>query len=641
MTNILPRKHTELSEFREDASLVRELPYWDIIDDTMILADGTLAAGYLLTGIAIETWDADEINRLASDLRAFLNGIPDEVEVTFISDVNAGNDALISQHEALKGKNPEAAWIAGERVARLMAANRDERLLKPKLYLVVYRRKSPISAGKRSNLIQRFFHPPATFQSETKAEFDARASTLRQTAEGIIGGLCGLGIKAAPVDDAAMCSVIYRFLNPSRATEHPPPKISDAHRTQEFTPEELAVEPGLSLPSPREQLCFSDLILDMETFLLGSYHHRIITLKALPEFTHAGMMAKLSGLPFHHMISVHVKVPPQTEELSRLQARRRMAHSMSLSQGGRATDLESEARLHATEDLLRELLATGQKIFYAQIAILIRAKNISDLTVMTNTVLSRMRELGSAEGLAESVAAFKTWKTMLPLGNIAMIRQKRIKTDNLADLLPIYEGFRGTDDAKPVCLFENRSGGLVAHDPFHPGFPNYNALVTGSSGAGKSFLNNLVLFQYMTERPMVFVIDIGGSYRKLCEFFGGEYIDITPPKDGETVKPINPFALPCGSREPSPQKLKFLLALLENILAGDDGERLGKLDRALLEEMVIKTYDDAAGKNEDPTLSHLSRLLAASPEPSLKAFARMLYPWTGARPYGRLLDARS
>ncbi len=313
---------------------------------------------------------------------------------------------------------------------------------------------------------------------------------------------------------------------------------------------------------------------------------------------------------------------------------------MSMSQGGRATDLESEAKLNSTEDLLREIINSGQKIFYFQVAILLKDTSRDELESKTRATLSRLRELNGCEGITETVAGFKVWKTTLPLGTTNMVRPKRVKTDNLADFLPIYEPYdgRGHESASPICLFRNRSMGLVQYDPFDPKLPNYNVLVTGSSGAGKSFLNNLVLLQYVTQDPLVFIIDIGGSYKKLCEFLNGQYIEISPARDGEQAKSINPMELPEGVKIPPPEKVKFLLALLENLLTDEDGDKLPKLDRSLLEEAILEVYRLGREAGKPPRLGDLAQYLSESKEPGLKDFARMLYPWTGERPYGRLLD---
>ena len=179
-----------------------------------------------------------------------------------------------------------------------------------------------------------------------------------------------------------MQSLVYQVLNPTRAKNLPEPRLSTAHREQEFHPEELKIEPKLSEPSPREQLAMSDLIQGVESFFLDGLYHRVLTLKTLPENTYSAMASKLlTALPFHYWLSVQIVVPEQSKELSSLQAKRRMAHSMSVSHGGRATNLESEAKLQSTEELLRELLTTGQKIFYFQFSLLLvrtLRKNLSE-----------------------------------------------------------------------------------------------------------------------------------------------------------------------------------------------------------------------------------------------------------------------
>ena len=451
------------------------------------------------------------------------------------------------------------------------------------MYLFIYLR-----VKSAQSKITSFFTKPKIFDQVRRLEFEQKAHELSQLCISIQGSLHTLGIESANLTSLETQALIYRVLNPLRSRTESQPKLQTEHRTQEFSPAELHAEPRLVSPSPREQLAFSDVIQGTDSFYLDGTYHRILTLKTLPEFTHSSLVSRLMQLPFHYTLSMQVLVPDQSKELSALQSKRRMAHSMSASHRGRVTDLESEAKLQSTEELLRELINTGQKIFYFQIAILIKSKRREEMELKTKTVLSRIREMNGAEGLVETVAGFKVFKTMLPAGNTTTVRAKRTKTENLADLLPVYESWKG--DGKPVCLLTNRAAGLLAYDPFDSNLPNYNCLVTGSSGAGKSFLNNCILLQYLSQQPLVYVIDIGGSYRKLCEFMGGQYIEITPPQDGISSQAVNPFLLPNGAKEPSPQKIKFLIALLETILTDEDGDKLPKLDKSLIEEAILKTY---------------------------------------------------
>ncbi|MGE0632159.1 MAG: VirB4 family type IV secretion system protein [Pseudobdellovibrionaceae bacterium] len=633
------RPFRTFSEFSEEHSLAKQLPYWEFIENIVVLSDGSLCLPFQLAGLAIETWDAERVNRLCQDLRATLNGLADGLEITFAVQMNSDFSALIDEHEKCKGDESHIRWVAEARIEALREQVKTEQLLKPTLYLFVYERFQRNSPGKSGGFLASLLRPPKDFEQIRKDQFEKGRLSLMQSAHALCESLQALGIEWRSLEGKETQDLIYRFLNPTRSKDVSAPSLSDVHKTQEFLPNELKIAPELVHQSPREQLVFSDVIQGYETFFYDGYYHRCITLKSLPENTYAAMMSRMSALPFHYWLDVHVKVPEQSKELADLQTKRRMAHSMSVSHGGRATDLESEAQLQSTEELLRELINTGQKIFYFQVALMLRSKSQDDLEMMSKTALNKFRELSGAEGLSENVAGFKVFKTILPAGCTTSVRPKRVKTDNLADFLPIYEPYSGKT-MRPVCLFHNRQGGLVRYDPFDAkNLPNFSSLVTGSSGAGKSFLNNLILCQYMTQKPMTYVIDIGGSYKKLCEFMNGQYIEIAPPKEGEARKAINPFQLEEGEKKPSSQKVKFLLALLESMFTDTDEEKLPKLSKSLLEEAIVTTYKNVLDtKGRTPRLSDLREVLEKSPEKDLQNFSKMLYPWTGDRAYGRLLD---
>jgi hypothetical protein len=200
-----------------------------------------------------------------------------------------------------------------------------------------------------------------------------------------------------------MIENVYQYLNPKRSRMEPAPKLKVVTEDQLET-EILEDNPWLAITSPREELVFGDLILNLERFTLDSTLHAVVTLKTLPEVTYAGMISGLLRLPFHYDLVLTVDVPPQIKEMGKLQAKRRMAHSMSMSHGGRATDLENESKLGATEELIRELLNTGQKIFAAELIIVLRAPHGKEgekqLNRKIREVLSRMRALNGAEGLS-------------------------------------------------------------------------------------------------------------------------------------------------------------------------------------------------------------------------------------------------
>ena len=632
-----PRALFRSAEFQSEHALSKELPYWDFLeeDGCIVLADGTLVKGFALQGVAVETMDANQVNNLTSGLRSFLNSLPDGLDLQFFVRADSDFSDLIDRHDQLKGSRSLLKWISDGRVADLRRDMEGGALQRLSLYLFVYHRIATVNGG-----ISSFFEKPRRFATVRQEEHEKRLGELNQLCYSIAGNLTTVGIGAAALTVEQMKGLVYATLNPTRSRTIAAPMLSHDHRNQEFTPSELAIEPALTLASPREQVIFSDLIQGVDGLFLDGEYHRVITLKTLPENTHSCLVSRLLTLPFHYTLSVQVRVPEQSKELSSLQARRRMAHSMSATTGGRASDLESEAKLHSTEDLLREIINTGQKIFYFQTVVLLKCPTLEGLELMTKAALSRFREINGAEALAETVANLKVFKTILPAGNTTTVRSRRVKSDNLADFLPVFRPWPG--DARPVCIFRNRSGGLVSYDPSSQNLGNYNVMVTGSSGSGKSFLNNCILVQSLTQNPLTYIIDIGGSYRKLCEFMGGQYIEVSPPlqKGDISLQTINPFLIPSGTTEPSPQKIKFLISLLETILTDEEGDKLPKLDKSLLEEALIETYARTLPSRQ-PRFSDLVATLEARTEKSMQDYARMLYPWTGDRPYGRLLDAEN
>ena len=622
-----------LKEVKPDTPLAEELPYWDFLETPRahaILHDGSLVAGLDVTLRDIECLDDAEVNQFTTGLRTALNSISEGTSVQFVLSVRSDFSEMIEDHREGREKvlHPLIETIAKYRDGTLKTALDDGALYRPSLRVYL---RTPMVQTKKMG----FFRRREAFSKEAGRAYDETLESLSQNIDSLVSSFQGVGLKSRPLAKTELIQQIYGFLNPKRAKTEPTPSVVTV-KERVLEPEILESAAWLATQSPREQLVFGDLILGFEGFTLDSHLHRVITLKTLPETTFAGQLSSFLRMPFHYDLILSVEVPPQASEMAKLQQRRKMAHSLAVTQGGRASDLESESKLSSAEELIRELLNTGQRIYAAQMSVVLRAPATVDGTKLINRqvrdVLGRFRALQGAEGLEESVGAWKIAKGTLPAAPVSLVRARKMKTNNLADFLPVYGPREG--DADPAVIFRNRLNGLVSYNPFDPGLPNYNCLVTGSSGSGKSFLNNCILLQELARNLRVFIIDIGGSYKKLTEALGGQYMEINLSDEYR----LNPFDLADPQAEPSGQKLKSLLAIVESMVAEDEKAKLPKLDRTLLEKGIIELYRRKRTEGQVPTLSDLAKALANVDEPSMRAVSKMLYPWTGDRPYGRLLD---
>lgn len=624
-----------MNKNQKDASLAEELPYWDFIDGPLahaILFDGSLVGGLKVNLIDIECFDESKTNHLTMGLRSALNSVSEGTSLQFVLGVRSDYSDILKAHKEGKTSeiHPLVESIADFREKKLMSAMSEGDLYRPELF--VYVRVPAVQAKSVS-----IFKKKELFSEKSAEAYEETVEALGQNIETLISSFGSLGLSCRELDREELVQNIYAFLNPKRSSGEPAPSVKTFDEL-DLDKDVLDEVDWLATQSPREQLVFGDLVLGFEQFTLDGFYHRVVTLKTLPEVTYAGMISDFLRLPFHYDLILSLDVPPQADEMAKLQQKRKMAHSMAVTSGNKASDLESETKLSSTEELIRELLNTGQRIYATQLSVVLKAPATPEGAKLLNRnvreVLARFRSLQGAEGLEESVGAWKVLKGNLPAAPLSLERARKMKTNNLADFLPVYGPREG--DLDPVVLFRNRLNGLVSFNAFDPGLPNYNSLVTGSSGAGKSFLNNCILLQELARGLRVFIIDIGGSYKKLTEALGGQYLEINLSDQYR----INPFDLANPAEEPSNQKIKSLLACIESMVSEDDKAKLPKLDRALLERAIIELYKSRRAEGEVPTLSDLARCLSTFEEESMKAISKMLFLWTGERPYGRLLDGQ-
>ncbi len=620
----------------DDRSLAEELPYWEFNDDPfphVVLIDGGLVAGVELSLADIECANESAINQLTLGLRNLLNSLSEGVAVQFFFTVSSDFADVIESHtnRKLLDSHPLVLKMAEHRERSLAKAMANRELYRPRLF--VFLKTKPVGQSKSSIFKRRVL----SFLDEAASNYDQTLQELSQNLDALNAGFQMSGLIAKPLSKQEITERIYAFLNPARSREIVAPSVVPP-QDDSLATELIEQVPWLADSSPREQLTFGDLILGFESFTLDHHLHKVITLKTLPEATFAGQLDGFLRLPFHYDLLLTFEKPEQSSEMAKLQQKRKMAHSLAVTHGGRASDLESESKLSSTEELIRELLATGQHIFAGQMTMILRASNTADgastLKRQTREVLSRLRTLQGAEGLEETVGAWKIAKGNLPAAPVSLERARKMKTNNLADFLPVYGPREGDPD--PVVIFRNRLNGLVSYDGFDSSLTNFNVLVTGSSGAGKSFLNNCILLQQIARGLRVFIIDIGGSYRKLTEALGGQYVDVNLNQ----AQKLNPFHLNDPSEEASGEKVKSVLAVVECMVIENESSALPKLDRVLLEKAIADLFSRKRSTGEIPTLTDLEGDLLNSNETSMNAIGKMLYTWTGTRAYGKLLDGQ-
>lgn len=602
-----------------ESTLCEELPYWELVSEPFshcILWDGSLSAGLELLPLDIECFDHHRINQLTHGLRSFVNSLPEGFSCQFYVRVDSNFDRKLDIHENLLTTEDEfLKYLDKSRCDKIQNAISNDQIFGPRLFLFL-KTEAPHKQSQFKNIRK--------FASEFNQGYEERLQDLEQAILSVQSSLSSLGFLLDRLDKTVLIDLLYGYFNPVRTREIPSPKVTSQ-------------EDFLGNDSPRSQLVFGDLILDQNDFVLGKLRTRIITLKTLPESTFAGMMSGFLALPFKYELMFSLNVSDQAKEIRSLEQKRRMAHSLAHSQSNRVSDLESESRLNQTTELLREIIETGQKIFQAEMILILREDNSREgqrlLNLKTKEVLSQFKTLSGSEACDETVGAWKIFKSDLPLAPLSLVRGKRLKTNNLVDFLPLYGPARG--DETPLVLFNTRLGGIYSFNPTDSKLTNYNMLVTGSSGSGKSFANNFLMLQQIARGTRVYIIDVGGSYEKMTKVLGGQYFEINLSENYA----INPFATINPSDVPSGDRLKGMLAIVEQMIV-DEGEKLNRLERVQIEEALIHIFECARNEKtpRSPLISDLAKYCEKSKEESLQKIGKLLFPWVGQTPFGKMLD---
>ncbi|HXF47084.1 MAG TPA: type IV secretion system protein TraC [Burkholderiaceae bacterium] len=178
---------------------------------------------------------------------------------------------------------------------------------------------------------------------------------------------------------------------------------------------------------------------------------------------------------------------------------------------------------------------------------------------------------------------------------------------NTGHMCPVAAEWQGTGPRDgpngtrlyPHLLLVGRRGQVMNVDLFANRSGNYNAIVCGTSGSGKSVLLNELVMRTLAMGGLVFVIDSGYSYQKLCAHLGGQFIDVTP----EQPICLNPFSM----TDDLDVGLPLLVPLIEQMTSYTG--QLSEYEIAQLHLHLTDVWYTAQLAGRKPTLTELAESL--------------------------------
>ncbi|HEX2864280.1 MAG TPA: ATP-binding protein [Deinococcales bacterium] len=621
-----------------EASLTEALDLWTLEGGLVVLADGRIESALELELPSLSLAGDGAHAALGTAYRALLRqGVPQGERLRLILEVNPARETAIRALESNVGPDAPAfaRALRSAEVAQLEAARRRGQLVEQRLFATL----SCTFPGSR-----------ARHRSLVPGEWRERKTRALAERTRLAGLFERAGAKVTVPGHQELFELTWRALNP---TSGQPPQCRPL---REAPPEWLVRRhPDHARATLRAQLTGTDLLRLWRELVLGDAWVGLVSLPNLPVGeTRAGMLHDLTNaLTCRYRLTLDLVHKAQGPAHRALMAQARRLYAAS-GEGAFSDYSDPEVRTGAgqLDAALENRAVSGAHVYDLGLSLQVIAPDREALRRGLEQAGAALAHWPGVSPVVESAGLYQQFLKTLPLNGGTNERLSLAFEENAVDLMPHQQPNRGA--SRPVTLAWTRFDTPHAIDPFDPRHPNFNGLIVGASGSGKTFLAQTLLADLIASGARATVVDRGRAYETLTRALGGDTLAIEP--GGELA--LNPFDLEPGQTGPDDAKKALLLAVVRAMLgpsAADAG-----LEAAILTAAIHQAYARSSVETRAPDgtlkrepgetrLSTLTRVLvqleqvgerpASDAEKTLaRTLALKLQPWTGDTPYGRVLD---
>lgn len=635
----------------EERSLAPELSLVDIQADLLWHRRGAVTLVYRLEPLHEPGLGEEDFNKVARALDDAWSGLPEETQYQFL--------VLVDQRRGVRlieGALPPVP--IGDETSRVLEEFRRARfaeLTRPDTVAgsgTVQERRHYVAATFRPRALRKL--PSSPWKQRARGWLRRAApggsryerayeSVLEETASfqrAIEVRLSQLALGFDRCGNEELVGLVHELLSPSSSGAVSVRAIPEHLRLHSDLPPTAVKDlPWLASSSPVWTLLEDDLAVRREFLRLGEEYVTILSLKSLPDRTEPGLLTPLLHLARgKYQVSFSVDIPRAAKEIAALRAKATLADGLKLQNflvKSDRKDPQAVAVARETDEAMERIIASTQRVLGLAIQLVLFERSAEYLEDAVQEALGAMSRLRGLRATRETYRLKEAWLSTLPGSPGMEERRRRALTPIVTDLLPIYS-FRSGNGKIP---FPTPTNSLVLYDPFDTrAVPNANILVTGTSGAGKSFLvSSLISGHDIAARasgdpaPYVFILDNGASYRRYAELRpDGRYVLFTfdsPPG-------VDPFAWTAeeGSLDEHVSRLEWLLLDLLRVNETDE-ERFERV-KAILEEALYGLYRGAG----DRSFNSLEAALRATAGLEADTLVKSLYPFVHGK-FRRLFQA--
>ena len=343
---------------------------------------------------------------------------------------------------------------------------------------------------------------------------------------------------------------------------------------------------------------------------VGDKFARTIFLATFPRYLQTSWFSPVINLDRVFDVSIFILPKNTATVLKQLrdQLTRLEAQTMEEAAKGKVRDPILETAIQDIENLRDRLQQGTDKFFELGVYITIYENSLKELDE-TESKLRSMLEYQLIFPKAATFRMLEGFTSTMPINDDRLNVHTSLNTEPLSSIFP-FISFDLTSNDGILYGINTHNNSLVLFDRFQ--LENYNAVVFGKSGGGKSYTVKLEILRSLIFGTQVLIIDPEDEYKYLAETVGGTAVKISVTSDQH----INPLDLPTPKPDESSadvfkSHILDLTGLLRLILGELTPEEGAVLDEALIQTYAIKdiTPDSDLTKAAPPVLSDLQSVL--------------------------------
>jgi conjugation system TraG family ATPase len=247
-------------------------------------------------------------------------------------------------------------------------------------------------------------------------------------------------------------------------------------------------------------------------------------------------------LPCNHILNQYIFIEDGQKTIKRLEAKKLRLQSLS------GYSRENAISRDAVNDFLNEAIGQQRLPVKAHFNLLAWSADANKIKDLKNLVSSAMAQM-DATAKQETDGAAQIWFAGLPGNEADFPMNDSFDTfiEQAACFFNLETNYRSSISPFGMRMGDRLTGNPVhvdiSDEPMRLGYTtNRNKFILGPSGSGKSFFTNHMIRSYYEQGAHVVLVDVGHSYKGLCDLVGGYYFTYS---ESDPIK-FNPFYLTEG-----------------------------------------------------------------------------------------------